>query len=68
MALSRAATLLASGDYAGASAQFEEYRWRLDERMPPRIYVRLEARDEAGNVGVFEAPEPVTQTVEIRVR
>jgi hypothetical protein len=36
-----------------------QYRWRLDPRMPPRVYVRLEARDEAGNRQVAETPEPV---------
>jgi hypothetical protein len=35
------------------------YRWRLDNRVPERIYLRLEARDEAGNVGSFETAEAV---------
>ncbi len=35
------------------------YRWRLDNRVPDRIYLRLEMRDEAGNVGTFDTPEPV---------
>ncbi len=33
--------------------------WRLDDRVPGRCYLRLEVRDEAGNVGVFETTEPV---------
>ncbi len=37
-----------------------EYRWRLDERVPERFYLRLEVRDEAGNVGSFEKPEPIS--------
>lgn len=36
------------------------YRWRLDSRVPDRIYLRLDVRDEAGNVGVFETAEPVS--------
>jgi hypothetical protein len=36
------------------------YRWRLDSRVPDRVYVRLEVRDEAGNVGAFETAEPVS--------
>jgi hypothetical protein len=35
------------------------YAWRLDNRAPDKIYLRLEARDEAGNVGVFVTTEPV---------
>ncbi len=35
------------------------YRWRLDSRVPERIVLRLEARDEAGNVGVYDTPDPV---------
>jgi hypothetical protein len=37
-----------------------QYAWRLDSRAPDRIYLRIEARDEAGNIGVFEAAQPVT--------
>ncbi len=36
------------------------YHWRLDSRVPDRIYLRLEVRDEAGNLGVFDAAEPVS--------
>lgn len=32
----------------------------MDQRAPQRVYLRLEVRDEAGNVGVFEMPEPVS--------
>ncbi|MCE5267014.1 MAG: hypothetical protein LLG00_03935 [Planctomycetaceae bacterium] len=35
------------------------YAWALDSRLPPRIYLRLEVRDEAGNVGVHELAEPI---------
>ena len=30
------------------------YCWSADRRVPERIYLRLEVRDEAGNVGKFE--------------
>jgi len=35
------------------------YAWPIDDRTPPRFYLRLEVRDEAGNVGVHETAEPV---------
>jgi hypothetical protein len=35
------------------------YAWLLDNRVPQRIYLRLEARDQAGNMEVFQSPEPV---------
>lgn len=36
------------------------YQWRLDSRVPDRIYLRIEARDEAGNLGVYETPEAIS--------
>lgn len=36
------------------------YAWRYDAQTPERIYLRLEARDEAGNIGVSESSEPVS--------
>ena len=36
------------------------YQWRLDNSAQERIYVRLEVRDEAGNVGSYETPDPVS--------
>lgn len=35
------------------------YVWTLDDRLPPAIYLRIEVRDEAGNVGACEASEPI---------
>jgi hypothetical protein len=35
------------------------YYWRLDNRVPGRVYLRLEVRDEAGNVSTFDTPEPI---------
>jgi hypothetical protein len=36
-----------------------QFAWRFDETASSPIYLRLEARDEAGNVGAYESPEPV---------
>ncbi|HTU26417.1 MAG TPA: hypothetical protein VMF30_13510, partial [Pirellulales bacterium] len=33
--------------------------WRLDNHVPEQVYLRLEARDEAGNVGADETSTPV---------
>jgi hypothetical protein len=35
------------------------YVWQLAPNMPYRVYLRVMARDLAGNVGVDESPEPV---------
>jgi hypothetical protein len=35
------------------------YRWKLDNRVPPQVVLRVEARDEAGNVGSADLAEPV---------
>jgi hypothetical protein len=36
------------------------YAWPIDNRLPERVFLRLEVRDEAGNLGVFESSEPIT--------
>lgn len=36
-----------------------QYAWRLDNRVPDRIYLRIEVRDEAGNIGSYISPDPV---------
>jgi hypothetical protein len=36
------------------------YAWRPDNRVPPRIYLRIEARDDAGNTATFDSAEPVS--------
>lgn len=33
------------------------YAWTIDNRMPPQLFLRLEVRDEAGNVAVHETAE-----------
>lgn len=36
-----------------------EYGWPADARLPDRVYLRLEVRDEAGNTAVDQLNEPV---------
>lgn len=36
------------------------YAWRLDNRVPERLYLKLDVRDEAGNVGTFVTPEQIS--------
>ena len=35
------------------------YRWRLDNRVPDHVFLRLDVRDEAGNQTSYETPEAV---------
>jgi hypothetical protein len=35
------------------------YAWPIDARMPAQFYIRLEVRDEAGNVGSHQTAQPV---------
>lgn len=35
------------------------YAWRLDNGVPDRVYLRVEARDEAGNIGSFDTKDPL---------
>jgi hypothetical protein len=35
------------------------YAWTIGNRAPQQAYLRLEARDEAGNVGAYETPQPI---------
>lgn len=35
------------------------YCWSIDRRLPPQIYLLLEVRDRAGNLGTFETAEAV---------
>ena len=36
-----------------------QFTWRPDNQAPDRAFLRVEARDEAGNIGVFDGTEPV---------
>jgi hypothetical protein len=37
-----------------------EYAWQLERHVPPRVYLRIEARDLAGNLAAFQTSDPVT--------
>jgi hypothetical protein len=36
-----------------------QYAWRVERYVPSRIYLRVEARDVAGNLAAFQTREPV---------
>jgi hypothetical protein len=36
-----------------------QYDWRVDARVPAVIFLRLEVRDEGGNVGVHDLTDPI---------
>ncbi len=33
-----------------------EYAWRVERYVPTRFYLRIEARDTAGNLAAFQTP------------
>jgi hypothetical protein len=37
-----------------------QYTWRFDNSVPDRVYLLLEVRDEAGNIGSFESADPIS--------
>lgn len=37
-----------------------EYDWPLERHVPRQIYLKLEARDIAGNVSAYQSTEPIT--------
>lgn len=47
-------TMIASG-----LSNTGSYVWRIDSRMPAKMYLKLDVRDEAGNTGTYVTPEPV---------
>ena len=52
----------AGGPWTSIAAGLEnsgQYTWTMDDRVSERVYLRLEARDEAGNLGIFETCEPI---------
>lgn len=36
-----------------------QYTWSVDPGVPGQVYLRIEARDAAGNLGSFELPQPI---------
>ena len=52
----------AGGPWSAVATGLEntgEYAWRLDRHLPGRFYLRLEARDLAGNVASYQTPQPI---------
>jgi hypothetical protein len=45
---------------ATSMANTGRYDWQLERHLPPKIYLRVEARDLAGNLAAFQTSEPVT--------
>ncbi|MGL4511736.1 MAG: hypothetical protein ACRCT8_01485 [Lacipirellulaceae bacterium] len=53
----------ASGPWLPVATALDDsgsHTWRLQRHLPQRLYLRLEARDAAGNVGSATTPEPIT--------
>ena len=53
----------AAGPWTPIASDLENtgsYNWRLDNRVPAQVFLRLEARDEAGNSGVYVSQQPVS--------
>ncbi len=51
------------GPWSAIAAGLENtgfYSWRFDNRVPDSIYLRLDVRDEAGNIGQFQTAQPVS--------
>jgi hypothetical protein len=44
---------------AGLANRQQHYRWPLEGRLPQRLYIQVEARDKAGNVGRHGFADPV---------
>jgi hypothetical protein len=36
------------------------YDWQIDRRSPEKVFIRLEVRDEAGNITTVETPSPTS--------
>ena len=43
------------------------YSWRVPRNVPPKVHLRLTARDAAGNVAVAETREPVLVDLSVPV-
>ena len=44
---------------AAGLSNTNQYLWQLPRTLPPRVYLRAIARDNAGNAGIAETPEAV---------
>jgi hypothetical protein len=50
------------GPWSAIATNLEDtghYAWRVERYVPSRIYLRIEARDTAGNLAAFQTREPV---------
>jgi hypothetical protein len=55
----------AGGPWSAIATNLEDtgyYAWRVERYVPSRIYLRIEARDTAGNLAAFQTREPVELT------
>lgn len=53
----------ADGPWTPIAADLEntgEYAWAADSPVPTKVYLRLEVRDAAGNLAIFESRQPVS--------
>jgi hypothetical protein len=51
-----------SGPWSAVATSLEntgQYAWRVERHVPNRFFLRLEARDTAGNLAAFQTREPV---------
>lgn len=51
-----------NGPWSTVAAGLENigsYLWRIERHVPGRFYLKLEARDTAGNLTTYQTPEPV---------
>ena len=51
-----------AGPWSAIATSLEDtgqYAWRVERYVPTRIYLRIEARDTAGNLAAFQTREPV---------
>lgn len=55
-----------TGPWTAAATNLDNtgrYSWRLQRHVPSQIYLRIEARDRAGNVGIHQMPQPLSLSV-----
>lgn len=53
------------GPWSAVATNLEDsgaYAWRLERHVPERCYLRIEARDTAGNLAAFQTREPIELT------
>jgi hypothetical protein len=51
-----------TGPWSAVATNLEdtgEYAWRVERHVPARIFLRIEARDTAGNLAAFQTRQPV---------